>query len=104
VNVVYPDQGEGQPGTLVLPNTVALVTGAPHPEAAERLLRFLVSAEVERRLAAGPSAQIPLRQEVEAPAHVKRPGKDFRAMEADWRAVADRRDTWLDFLQGLFQR
>lgn len=100
----YPDQGEGQPGALVIPNTVAIVRGAPHPEAAERLLRFLASKEVERMLAHGPSAQIPLRPDVEAPPHVRRPGKDFRAMEVDWRKVGSEKDRWLSVLQPLFQK
>ena len=43
VVVVYPDQGEGRPGAVLIPNTVALVKGRPHPEAAADLLRWLVT-------------------------------------------------------------
>jgi iron(III) transport system substrate-binding protein len=38
--------------TLLIPNTVAITRGAPHPEAAERLFEFLQSHEVVERLVA----------------------------------------------------
>jgi iron(III) transport system substrate-binding protein len=105
VKVIYPDQAEGRPGTLLIPNTVSLVKGRPHPDAAEKLLRWIASADVERRLAEGPTAQIPVRDEVPVPAdgHVRRPGKDFRAAVVDWQAVGRNRDRWLDFLNALFR-
>ena len=43
-----------------MPNTVALIHGCPHPQQGRRLIDFLLSAEVERQLAAGRGAQIPL--------------------------------------------
>jgi iron(III) transport system substrate-binding protein len=105
VKVVYPDQGDGRPGTLVIPNTVALVKGRPHAgDAPAELLRYLVSAKTERALAFGPSAQIPLRPGVEFPEHVKVPGKDFRAMDVEWQSVGKNRDKWRDWLQSLFHR
>jgi len=102
VEVIYPDQGEGEVGTLVIPNTVALVKGGAHPAAGERLLRWLVTPEAEASLSAGPIANIPLRAEVSAPAHVKRPGADFRPMTVDWDAVGANRDRWSSLLQSLF--
>jgi iron(III) transport system substrate-binding protein len=102
VAIVYPDQGEGEAGALVIPNTVALVKGGPHPAGAARLLAWLVSKENEARLAASPIANIPLRDDVAAPGHVKRPGRDFRAMDVDWDEVGRNRDRWLGTLQNLF--
>ncbi len=63
VRIVFPDGDEGAMGTLLLPNTLAVVKGAPHPQAATRLIDYLLSPEVEARLAEGPSAQIPLHRE-----------------------------------------
>lgn len=106
VKVVYPDQGESEPGTVLIPNTVALVKGGPHPEPAEDLLRWLVAPESEVRLANGPTAQIPLRTDLggaDLPAHVKRPGVDFRAMAVDWQKVGENRDRWLDYLNRRFR-
>ena len=53
-----PDPGNG---TLLIPNTVARVAGGPNPEAAERLIRFLLSPENEGRLARSVSRNMPLR-------------------------------------------
>jgi iron(III) transport system substrate-binding protein len=50
VNVDLPDQGVNEIGTLAMPCTVALVAGAPHPDAARRLIDFLLSAEVDKAL------------------------------------------------------
>jgi iron(III) transport system substrate-binding protein len=47
-------------GALTIPNTVAIVAGAPHPDQAGRLVEFLLSAEVERMLAAGDSHNAPV--------------------------------------------
>jgi iron(III) transport system substrate-binding protein len=70
VRIVYPDAvafpdrhntGIQPDGTLFLPNTLAMVKDAPHPQQAIALIDYLLSADVEQRLADGPSAQIPLR-------------------------------------------
>jgi len=47
VKVVFPDQAEGQIGTLVIPNTVALIANAPHPENGQALVDYLLSPEAE---------------------------------------------------------
>lgn len=106
VTIVYPDQAQGQRGTLLIPNTAGLVKGRPHSEAAEKLLRWLASPDIEARLAAGPSAQIPVRTDVAVPAdgHVKIPGKDFRATAVDWYAVGANIDRWKDYLVGVFRQ
>ncbi len=54
-------------GVVLIPNTVALVRDAPHPEEARALIDHLLSTEVEALLAASPSRQIPLRAEVAVP-------------------------------------
>ncbi len=59
VVIVYPDQGPDQLGTLFMPNTVAVIRGAPHPREAKQLVDFLLSPQVEEMLAEGPRAQIP---------------------------------------------
>ena len=54
----YLDQNGA--GPLVIPNTVALVRGGPHPEPAGRLIDYLLSAEVERRLVESDSHNTPV--------------------------------------------
>lgn len=104
VRVIYPDQGEGEVGAVLIPNTCALVKGRGHPEAAERLLRWLARPETEHRLANGPSAQIPVREGVgDIPEYVKQPGVHFRAAVIDWWAVGKNVNTWHDFLVRTFR-
>lgn len=95
VEIVYPDRGADQLGTLFIPNTLAVIKDCPHPEAARRLVDYLLAPAVEERLAAGPSAQIPLgpnaaaRPRVETPATVKAMPVDFARAAALWQTTAD---------------
>ncbi|MEP0846774.1 MAG: extracellular solute-binding protein [Phycisphaerae bacterium] len=84
VRVVFPDQDERGIGALLLPNTLAVVRGAPHPREAEALIDYLLSAEVEARLAAGPSAQIPLRAAAKTKSRVGELAA-IRAMRVEFR-------------------
>lgn len=67
VTCVFPDQGERGLGTMLIPNSVAMTAGAPHPEAARRFLDWVLREETEALLAAANSAQIPLRASVPGP-------------------------------------
>ncbi|HEY4232246.1 MAG TPA: extracellular solute-binding protein, partial [Lacipirellulaceae bacterium] len=101
VTIVYPDQGEGELGTLFIPNTLALIKGAEHGAAAEKLLDWLLSSDVERRLADGASGQIPLRAGVAASDRVKTP-QQVRPMDVDFAKAADDWDATARFLQQEF--
>ncbi len=59
VNLVYPDMGDG--GTLLIPNSIAVLANCKHPQEATKLVDFLVSADVERMLARSDSRNIPVR-------------------------------------------
>ncbi|MBI3202839.1 MAG: extracellular solute-binding protein [Myxococcales bacterium] len=99
VDVVWPDQ-EGL-GTLVMPTVVVLVKGGPHPDAGRRLIDFLLSAEVERRMAEK-AAHMPLRGDVTVPG-VRRIA-EVRAMQVDYQRVAaemQRIQPWLRDWVGL---
>ncbi len=69
IDLVFP---EGD--TLLIPNSAALIRGAPHGTEARRFLDWLLRPETEQALAQGPSRQIPLRQ----------PLPDLRPLEVDW--------------------
>lgn len=86
VGILYPEQG------LLIPNTVALIKNAPHPEQARKLIDFILSAETEEALAFAPSGQIPLRAEVKRPERV--PAVD---------AVNSLQVKWPDVLQAIPQ-
>lgn len=101
VEIVYPDRGPDQLGTLFIPNTLCKIKGGPNPGAADRLADAIVSAEVEDRLAVGPSAQIPLLRTAAKPARVETPAT-VRAMEVDFQAAADAWDRAAAFLAKEF--
>ena len=101
VAIVYPDQAEGELGTLFIPNTVAIIRGSPNPQRARRLVDFLLSPQVETMLAAGPSAQIPLNPEVETPIRVKTP-QQIKPMDVDFHKAAEKWDTAARFLRDEF--
>ena len=99
VKIVFPD-ADGM-GTLLLPNALSMVRGAPHPEAAAKLIDYLVSPEVEALLAEGPSAQIPRNSQTKA---VSRAGRlaDIHPMQVDFSAAADRFATAAAYIEKQF--
>jgi iron(III) transport system substrate-binding protein len=102
VEIVYPDQEEGGLGTLFIPNTLAIIRGGPNPEAARRLVDYLLSPEVEAKLAAGPSAQIPLNPQVKVEVRVQTP-QTIKPMQVDFQQAAEKWDTAAEFLRDEFQ-
>jgi len=102
VSVVYPDQGEGDMGALVMPTVVVKIRGGPNSETAVQLIDFLLSAEVETMMADS-AAHIPLRDGLSAPEFV-RSGSDLKAMPLDYADVAEQMaaiQPWLRQWAGL---
>jgi iron(III) transport system substrate-binding protein len=87
VEMIYPDQDDNEPGCFIVPNAAVLIKNGPHPEAAKKLIDYLLSAETERKLAASDAAQIPLHQGVETPAIVRKI-ENIKPMQTDYAAVA----------------
>lgn len=86
IEMVFPDPDDL--GTLVIPNTVAMVKGAPHPVEARAFIDFLLSRESERFLADGPSRQIPVRPDV-PPADGVVPLAGIRSMQVTIDEIVD---------------
>jgi iron(III) transport system substrate-binding protein len=61
VTIIIPDQGDGEMGTLVIPNTVALIAGAPHLAEAKVFTDYLLDKKTESVLVASGWIQIPVR-------------------------------------------
>jgi iron(III) transport system substrate-binding protein len=55
----YLDQGGD--GPLAIPNTAAIIKGAPHPKQAKRFMEFLLSEQLELMLARSDSHNCPIR-------------------------------------------
>lgn len=101
VVIVFPDSGPDEMGTLLLPNTLALIKGCPHPKAGEALINYLLSPEVEAHLAEGPSAQIPLHAETPVDSRVVNLD-EIRVMEVDFEAAAAQFEQAADFIADQF--
>lgn len=84
--------------TLLIPNTVALVRGAPNSDGARKLIDYLLSPEVESKLAAPPGGQIPLN-----PAVTTRPPFQLptRTMAVDFPKAAQAWDRTQQMLKTL---
>lgn len=106
VEIIFPDQ-DGM-GTLLIPNTVAAIRGARNLEGAKALIEYLLSRETEKRLALGPSGQIPLRKDLQNDPEVLAafPGRvlgkvrpmvvDFEAAARSWQKANKFLETLLD--------
>jgi iron(III) transport system substrate-binding protein len=97
VTIVYPDRESEGLGTLFIPNTLALIKGAPHPEAARALADHLLSPAVETALAKGPSAQIPLMSSPQVQVRVETP-KTVQPMAVNFERAVEIWDSVAEFL------
>ncbi len=93
VAVVFPDQQPSQSGTLRTPNTLAIIKNAPDPVAAAQFVDYLITPQMEDRLAMGPTSQIPLSKLSKFPPAVL-PNHAVRWMRVDFETVADGWDEW----------
>jgi iron(III) transport system substrate-binding protein len=108
VAIVFPDRARppgDRMGTLFIPNTVAIIRGSPHPDGARKLVDYLLSADVEARLAENASHQIPLNPQVRAtlPKEIERP-EAVKVMDVDFEKAADLWDEAQAFLDQQFAR
>jgi iron(III) transport system substrate-binding protein len=87
IAMVLPD-GEGL-GVPVMPNMVSLIAHGPHPDEGQKLIDYLLSADVERQLAQSEAVQIPLHAGVPGPKNI--PAIDsFKPMTLDYAKAAAR--------------
>ncbi len=87
VDILYLDARKDGVGTLFIPNTLSIVKNCPHPDAARRLVEYLLSPAVEIALARSRSAQIPVNPEVKFMPRVATP-RTVNAMQVDWDRAA----------------
>lgn len=110
VAMIFPDAAGGtaeQPrlGTLLIPNTVAIVKNGPNTLGAKQLIDYLLSPAVEEALAKAGGYQIPLNPEVkvELPAALE-PVRQAKPMQVDFAKAADLWETAQAFLRDEFAR
>jgi iron(III) transport system substrate-binding protein len=101
VGLILPDH-EGL-GTLLIPNTVAVIKNCPHPAEGRELVDYLLSRDVEMQLAFSEAAQIPVRAGVDRPSNVL-DISSITFMKVDYEAVSEKIDEAGRFCQKLFVR
>ncbi len=100
VRMAYLDQNNG--GTLLIPNTVALIKNAPNPEGGKKLIDYLLSHEVEQNLAESRARQIPIRPDVPRPEGVPDLTK-IKTMDVDFEEVAANMKPCMEILRTLIK-
>jgi iron(III) transport system substrate-binding protein len=98
VELVYPDQGVDGIGCFLVPNAVVLIAGGPHPDTARKLIDYLLSKEVEGKLARSDAAQIPLHPGVEGPPEL-RPIDKLKTMQVNYAEIAAKLQAIQPFLK-----
>ncbi len=101
VEIIFPDQADDQIGSLFIPNSLCIIKGGPNTANARRLIDYLLSAEVEERLAAGSSAQFPVNPNVTTTSRAL-PDQPVRWMDVDFEAAAEDWDTASETLREIF--
>ncbi|WP_020476327.1 extracellular solute-binding protein [Zavarzinella formosa] len=109
VALVLPDRDghakHPKMGTLLIPNTLAVIHGCPNPAGAQTLVRELLSPATERRLAEGGGFQIPLNPKAAAKLHPSlAPPSDFKLMDTNWEHATDLWEDVQTFLRDEFAR
>lgn len=101
VEIIYPDQGMDGLGTLVIPNTVAIIKNCPNAENAKKLVDYILRPDTEEILANARSAQIPLRKSIKVPEKVMDLGL-YKQMDVDYGEVSENMETTTKYLQEIF--
>jgi iron(III) transport system substrate-binding protein len=102
VRIVIPDQEEDGMGTLVIPNTVALVRGGAHPDEGRALLDYLVSSGVEEDLVGRGWFQVALRPTATGPGCM--PAGSIRGMNVTFPEIAGQQELVRTELAAVFIR
>lgn len=101
VGLILPD-AKGL-GTLLIPNTVAMIKNGPNPKEGRELIDYLLSREVESRLAYSEAAQIPIRAGVTKPSNVL-DISSITFMKVDYQEIAEKLNEAGRFCQTIFVR
>lgn len=98
--MVFLDQEDGGLGTLLIPNSTALIKGAPHSEEGKKLLEYLVNPETEEALIKAGSIQAAARLiKTENPCGIP---PDVRWMDLDYERIYQSLQLALDDLRVVF--
>lgn len=100
VSVVFPDQDKM--GTLIIPNTAALVAKGPNQARGRELIDYLVSTSTEARLVEMGWSHVPLRQDVAGSKCFE--AADIKGMDLSLAAIYSSLEASMKELREIFLR
>ena len=103
VRWLFPDQKENEIGTLLIPNTVCLIKDGPNPGNGRKLIDYLLSPEVEERLASSRALQIPVRESIRVTPETPRLDR-IKVMSVSFEDIAAKMESTARFIQNEFVR
>lgn len=87
-------------GTLLIPNTISLIAGAPNPDAGKQFIDYMLSPEVEEKLSQTRARQIPLHSDATRHEGVPDLNK-IKTMDVDFEDIAQNTKPCMEFLRTL---
>ena len=100
LEIALLDQGGGGLGTLVIPNSAALINGAPHKPEAEAFMEYILSAEAEQECVNMDWIHIPVHGGVTPPE--KFGSGDITVMRVNWTDLAEKLAVSADDMMNIF--
>jgi iron(III) transport system substrate-binding protein len=104
IAIVFPDQRADQMGTLLIPNTIAVIKHGPNTQRAKSLLDRILKSDIEERLANGRSAQIPLSSLVTTKSRATGSIENLKIMEANFPQAAANWENASKKIENIFQQ
>jgi len=108
VAIVFPDADappESGMGALFIPNSLSLIRSSPNPKGGQKLIDYLLSQDVEKRLAESPACQIPLNPNVKVVLpEPMRPALSVTQMKVDFESAAEKWNAAQEFVTSLFAK
>lgn len=101
VAIIFPDQAEGELGSLFIPNSLCIIKGSRNTVNARRLIDYLLTPEIETQLATGPSAQFPINPNVATKSRVLT-DQPIHWMDVDFDAAAEKWEKASNVLREIF--
>lgn len=99
VEIIFPDQGEEDIGTLIIPNTIALVKGGPNPDNGRKFIDYILKKGTMKELIESGWCQVTVR-DIDTKSPV--PVKNIKTMNVEWEQVFKKMDLINKELKELF--
>ncbi len=102
LGIYFLDQGKNDIGTLIIPNTVSCIKGAPHPSEADSFIEFLLSASVEQKMVDDGWINIPVHEGVKPASNIE--GLKINMMKVDFVKLYNKLESSSKDMTDIFAR